>query len=246
MIPYNNPPVVEAILDIRAILPPDISLSHLQAFQDVVKIDYPLKKERRFLEGGVQFKSGSAPEFKVSPEKIDGFLFHSVDGKSIVQARLDGFTFNKLHPYSNWEKFSVEAKRLWAEYIKIAKPMSVSRVALRYINRIELPVPFSDFKEYVRTIPEVANGIPQGLGSFFVRLVIPNEEIGATAIVTETIEPVGPGTNKLPLMFDIDVFKDVSLSPTASEVWAIMDKLRGYKNQIFDKSLTDKTKEFFK
>ncbi len=245
MIPYKNPPIVEAILDIRATLPPDISLSHLQVFQDIVKVDYPLKKERRFLEGGVQFKSGSVPEFKVSPEKIDGLLFHAADGKSIVQARLDGFTFNKLRPYSDWEKFSAEAKRLWAEYLKIAKPISVSRVALRYINRIELPVPFSDFKEYVRTIPEVASGIPQGLGSFFVRLVIPNEAIGATAIVTETIEPVQPGTNKLPLMFDIDVFKEASLSPTSPEVWEIMEKLRGYKNQIFDKSLTDKTKELF-
>ncbi len=246
MVPYNNPPIAEAILDIRTILPPDVFLSHLGGFHDVVKGDYPLKKEQKFFEGGVQFKSGSAPEFKVSPEKSVGFLFHSEDGRSIVQVRLDGFTFNKLRPYSNWEKFNAEAKRLWVEYLKIAKPVSVTRIALRYINRIELPLPFLDFKEYVRTIPEVASGIPQGLGSFFVRLVIPNEEIGATAIVVETIEPIQSGTNKLPLMFDIDVFKDVSMLLTTTEVWKILNQLRGYKNQIFDKSLTEKTKEFFK
>ena len=246
MMPYNNPPIVEAILDIKTNLPSDIFLSHLQGFQDFVKSDYPVKKERKLFEGGVQFKSGSAPEFKASPEKVDGFLFHSEDNKGIVQVRLDGFTFNKLRPYSNWEEFSDEAKRLWAQYLKIAKPSSVTRIALRYINRIELPMPFSDFKEYILTAPEVAVGIPQGLAGFFVRLAIPNEEIGATAIVIETIEPIKPDTNKLPLIFDLDVFKSVSMTPDTEKIWVTLNQLREYKNQIFERSLTDKTKELFK
>ena len=54
MIPYNNPTIVEAILDIKTSLPPDILLSHLQEFQEFVKADYPLKKERRSFEGGVE------------------------------------------------------------------------------------------------------------------------------------------------------------------------------------------------
>ncbi len=246
MKPYNNAPITEAILDIKTSLPPDIFLTHLQEFQEFVKSDYPVKKERRSFEGGVQFKSGSAPEFKASPEKIDGYLFHAEDGKSIVQVCLDGFTFNKLRPYSNWEVFNAEAKRLWTQYAKIAKPNSVSRIALRYINRIELPLPFSDFKEYILTAPEVATGIPQALAGFFVRLAIPNEEIGATAIVIETIEAIKPDTNKLPLIFDLDVFKGVSMPPDTDKIWAILNQLREYKNQIFDKSLTDKTKELFK
>lgn len=246
ILPYNNPPIVEAILDIKTTLPPDIFLSHLQEFQEFVKTDYPVKKERRSFEGGVQFKSGSAPEFKASPEKVDGFLFHADDGKGIVQVRLDGFTFNKLRPYSNWEKFNGEAKRLWAQYVKIAKPSSVSRIALRYINRIELPLPFSDFKEYILTAPEVAKGIPQGLAGFFVRLAIPNEEIGATAIVIETMEPIKPDTNKLPLIFDLDVFKNISMPPDTEKIWVILNQLREYKNQVFDKSITDKTKGLFK
>lgn len=246
MKPYNHPPITEAILDIKTTLPPEIFLSHLQEFQEFVKSDYPVKKERRSFEGGVQFKSGSAPEFKASPEKVDGFLFHADDGKSIVQVRLDGFTFNKLRPYSNWEKFNTEAKRLWTQYVKIAKPSSVSRIALRYINRIELPMPFSDFKEYILTAPEVATGIPQGLAGFFVRLAIPNEDIGATAIVIETIEAIKTDTNKLPLIFDLDVFKSVSMAPDTDKIWVILNQLREYKNQIFDKSLTEKTKELFK
>lgn len=245
MIPYNNPPIVEAILDIKTNLPPEIFLSHLQEFQEFVKSDYPVKKERRSFEGGVQFKSGSAPEFKASTEKVDGFLFHSEDSKSIVQVRLDGFTFNKLRPYSNWEKFSGEAKRLWAQYLKIAKPSSVSRIALRYINRIELPMPFADFQEYILTVPEIASGIPQGLAGFFMRLVIPNEKINATAIVIETIEQMKPDIKKLPLVFDLDVFKSVLIAPDTEKIWAILNQLREYKNQIFDKSLTDKTRGLF-
>ena len=79
-----------------------------------------------------------------------------------------------------------------------------------------------------------------------MRLAIPNEEIGATAIVIETIEPIKPDTNKLPLIFDLDVFKSVSMTPDTEKIWVTLNQLREYKNQIFERSLTDKTKELFK
>jgi uncharacterized protein (TIGR04255 family) len=44
---------------------------------------------------------------------------------------------------------------------------------------------------------------------------------------------------------DIDVFREVSLEPDSEKIWEILEELRNIKNNIFFKSITQKTKELF-
>lgn len=243
-ITFPNPPITEALLDIRVNLPKETTLETLLSFQNGIKDHFPNKKERHL--GTFRIKTGAAPEVLASADRTDGYMFYAPDNKKIVQARLDGFTFNKLKPYSKWEVFSQEAKYLWEHYVEVAKPINIVRLALRYINRIELPLPFGDFKEYLLTTPEIASDIPQGLAQFFMQLVIPNADIQATAVITETIEKTDDKSKVLPLIFDIDVSRNIILDLKSDEIWNIMDNLRNFKNQIFMNSLTAKTKELFK
>jgi uncharacterized protein (TIGR04255 family) len=241
---FPNPPITEALLDIRVNLPSEVKLQDLLSFQEDIKSDFSEKKERH--TGSFQIKTGAAPEMVSSSDRTDGYLFLSKEKNKIVQARLDGFTFNKLKPYSDWDKFSGEAKYLWEHYVHIAKPVNIVRLALRYINRILIPLPFKDFKEYILTTPEVAPGISQTLAGYFFQLVIPNPEINATAIVTETIEKIDDKAQFLPLIFDIDVSRNIILEPSSVDIWKIMGELRSFKNQIFLNSLTERAKELFK
>ncbi len=245
-IPFPNPPITEAILDIRVSLPKEITLDVLASLHQDIKEQFPTRKERHTWEGGFQVKPGAPPEILSKPDRVDGYLFLSPNGEKIVQSRLDGFTFNKLKPYSNWETFSKEAKYYWEHYIKIVKPINVTRIALRYINRIEIPLPIKDFKEYFLTVPEVAPGVPQGLSGLFMQLVIPKEEIGSTAIITMTYDKVDPNKAVWPFIFDIDAFNNNVLLPNSIEIWKKLEQLREFKNQIFLNTMTNKTKEMFK
>lgn len=245
-LPFKNPPITEALLDIRVKKSADISLETLLSFQDRVKDTFPIKQERFSWQGGVQFKKDSTPEFLPATTGIDGYLFKSENGLKIAQARRDGFTFNQLRPYPNWEVFRNEAKVLWEHYLQVANPDTVERLALRYINRIDIPLPFKDFKEYILTYPEIAKGIPQGLSTYFIRLVVPKEEISAFAIITQTFKPLKPDEKILSLIFDIDVSRGISLSVLSDDIWKIMEDLRNFKNEIFMNSTTEKAKELFK
>ena len=184
MQPYKNPPIKEALLDIRVKLPAETTLGTLATFQDKIKGRFPIKEERVNWESGLQIKPGSVPEIIPPSGGAYGFFFRSETDKKIVQARRDGFTFNKLKPYDKWEIFCAEGKELWNHYLQVAKPVKVTRLAVRYINRIELPLPIKDFKEYLLTTPEIASGIPQGIAKFFMQAVIPKEDIGAAANIT--------------------------------------------------------------
>ena len=240
---FKNAPIKEALLDIRTNLPSETNLAVLSTFYEEIKDRFPKRDERQSFQGGFQIKAGSAPEILGPSGGTDGYLFRSLDETKIVQARLDGFTFNKLKPYDRWESFSSEAKTLWEMYIKIAKPKTITRLALRYINRIELPLPLKQFKDFILTVPDIAEGVPDGLAKFFMQLIIPDRERKNVAVITETMEPAEKGV--LPFIFDIDVYREVALAPTDSEIWNIFEGLRIYKNQIFLESITSKCEDLF-
>jgi len=240
---FPKAPIKEAVLDLRVELPPTVSLDQLSTFQERIRERYPQKRERKHWEATLGFNEGGL-QAPVSKGGVDGFLFSSADGLNIVQARLDGFTFNRLHPYDRWDTFRDEAMRLWEHYVQIATPTAVKRLALRYINRLELPLPFKDFKEFILTTPEIAPALPQGLKTFFMRLEIPHDSYQAVAIITETMESVSNAV--LPLIFDIDVIRETTGSPSNSEIWQAFEQLRDFKNEIFFNSITEKAKELFR
>ncbi len=127
------------------------------------------------------------------PEDFDGerFLelkFTSQDEKQIVQFRIDGFTLNRIRPYTNWKELFPEALRLWKYYLDFTSVDHVPRVAVRHINRIDLPLPVKDFRDHLTVPPDIPEGLPQMLSSFLTRVVIEDNETKASAIVTQALE----------------------------------------------------------
>lgn len=242
---FANAPITEALLDIRVELPKDIDLNKIATFHNSIKDRFSEKKERIHFEASFKIAQGEPPTTTPAFSEPDGYLFRSPNENKIVQARLDGFTFNKLKPYEEWKLFYADARELWDLYFKITTPVRITRIALRYINRIEIPLPMENFKEYIKTIPEIAPDLPQGLERFFMQLVIPNDEIQSTAIINQTVEPPTP-TQKLPLIFDIDVWKFINYTANIEEMWKEFEKLRAFKNNIFFKSITKKAEGLFK
>jgi len=98
-------------------------------------------------------KGLTAPEAIPPQGGIQGVQFISPDGKKVVQFRLDGFSFHKLKPYQSWELLKEEAMQIWKYYLECAKPLNVKRAALRYVNQIDIPLPFKNLEEYILTVP---------------------------------------------------------------------------------------------
>lgn len=240
-----NAPIVEALLDVRIETPENVDQEMLASFQARLGNRYPTKQIKRSWSGAVELKADAPPVVATSGGPI-GYQFLSPDGKQVVQARKDGFSFSRLRPYTNWTTFSKEAQDLWKRYADLVRPKKVQRIALRYVNRMELPLPLASFREYVLTGPEIAPELPQDLSSYFFRAVIPRQDAEAFAIITEATEQVEGPKAVLPLILDIDVFRRGAFTVAAEKLWPLFDKLRDLKNEFFFASITDKAKELFK
>lgn len=241
----KNAPITEALIDIRIRVKEDFSVDRFLLLHDAVSSRYPQKKSRHKWEGRFEFKKGESP-ISASAETVDGYIFTSIDGKQLFQARIDGFTFNKLKPYDKWETFRDEAIRLWQLYKGVVSP-EITRVALRFINKVEIPLSPQetlDFDDYLTAGPVVPQGLPQGMGSFLTRIVIHDPDIDAAAIITQAFEQI-VDTKFVPIIFDIDVFKQREVMGE-EEAWQALEKLRHFKNKIFFESITEKAKELFK
>lgn len=243
---WANPPIIEAILDIRTSSTSPVDISVLENFHFGVEDRFPVVKPEAIFELQFTAVEGQVPEIQGPTNEPIGFLFQSENGEKQVQVHRNGFTLRRLKGYENWELFSREARELWQRYIEIAQPEQATRIGLRYINQINLPFPIDDFKRYILTTPEIAPNVPQNLASYFMRLVLPDPNSPATAIINQAMNPVLQDAKMAPLFFDIDVFMTAAYSPKSEAIWDGFMKLRQFKNQIFYDSLTEETRRIFR
>lgn len=241
-IQYERAPIIEALIDIRVDAgASDIPLTTLDHLQAKVVAAYPVKRKQVNVIG--QFSAGAQVAASATQTQT-GFAFSSTDGKQIFQARLDGFTFSRLRPYGNWTELRDEAKRLWNIYRDATGPLRVSRIAVRYINRIDIPLASFDYKDYFRTTPEISPVLPQGLSSFYMELHFPQPDIDGTLILRQAATPPPePGVGSV--ILDLDVFKELSSDVEDNELWKLLELLRAKKNEFFEGSLTDKARQLF-
>ena len=236
-------PISEALVDIRCKLPKGFNLDQFKIIGNKILKDYPKEKVIRFHETKIDVKD---EEQSVTTHRgVNGYRYESSDGTKIVQLGLDGFTFNRLKPYKNWEELREDSLRIWNLYRELIKPQIINRIALRYINNLNIPMPINDFGDYLTCPPEVPEGLPQGIISFFYRVVVPANDPRIKAIITQAFEPKVDIKENLPIILDIDVFKLTPDGFLEEDILAILEKLRDFKNQIFFKSITPKLVETY-
>jgi uncharacterized protein (TIGR04255 family) len=159
----------------------------------------------------------------------------------VAQFRVDGFTFSKLEPYTTWEEVFAEALRLWAIYRRLAEPAQVSRLAVRYINRLQL-TGMTDIGQYLEAPPALPAPMPQRLREFLTRVYVVDDRTDASAVIVQALEPP-EGPNMASVLLDIDAFCQVSLPPDDPSLPEIFEQLRSLKNDIFYASITETTAE---
>lgn len=234
----ENAPIREALIDIQVNPRPELDIAEIRKFRESVKEDYPKEQEQRVLH--ISLSLGQSLKTAQTDEPF-GYRYESSDGKQVVQARRDGYTFSRLEKYETWEKLRREAVRLWNLYKEVAKPEAVKRVAVRYINSFKVK---DTLEKYLQAPPTVPPHLSFSMQEFLTRTVVHDDTSDANAIITQGVKEI-EDDGSVPLILDIDVYKVVSLEPDDEQIWSTIESFHDVKNDIFFNSITKKAEEMF-
>jgi uncharacterized protein (TIGR04255 family) len=235
----KNAPIKESVIDFR-ISPPNNNIDLLSSLTKDITSSYPLTDPIKNFTGSFGVVEGK-PFVKPPEDKIDGYSVKSGDGKNIAQFKVNGFTFSRLAPYTQWEIVRDEAKILWELYSTKMKPELITRVAVRYINLLIFNSPL-ELDEYFTESIKLPKSLPQEFYSFFQRIVVPQEDLMANIIqTTQNLQD----NNKLGIILDIDVYKLDESGIDRNKLWEIFERLRDFKNRIFFEIIQEKTAEMY-
>ncbi|MFO1352202.1 MAG: TIGR04255 family protein [Gammaproteobacteria bacterium] len=241
-------PITEALIDLRVQAPSDVSVTTLeQAIENSEPFGYYKKSPIIRSSFGFSVNPEENPIARATsgPTTIIGVRLHSEDEKYVAQFSIEGFTLSRLRPYESWAKLIEETQRLWSIYCQWIRPDRISRVATRFINNLQLPLKQGEnFEEFVTLLPTFPKEIPQELAGFLQRYVSQDPQSGATIISTHFLERFISGQT-VPLILDIDVFKESILPTDSAEVWIRLDQFRELKNRFFFSFLTEKAVELY-
>lgn len=245
---YSRAPLIEAVIDIRAETSSG-AIERLESLAASLKDDFPVQgpiNQGQFELAFAPSEKATEPQVKSSTERL-GFRLANQTAGRVLQLRTNGMTFSHLAPYSDWKTFSGEARRYWQQYCESAGPSQVVRLAVRYINRIDLPGDPVEPKDFFNLYPKTPEDIPTDITGMFLQLRMPQADIGAEAVINSALAD-SQRDDAISVVLDFDLFKQVALRPDAydSAIWEELEALRERKNRLFNSCITEKTKELIR
>jgi uncharacterized protein (TIGR04255 family) len=240
----KNAPITEALVDLRASATREFTPESLVRLQERLRSTYPTFKESRAFETRVEIKPGQAPVSGSADKGLHGYFFESSDAREIAQFRMDGFTYNRLHPYTDGQRILDEALRLWAFSVEVAAPTVVSRVALRYINHLRLPVPVPVLASYLTAPPVPPQGAHGEVETFLTRIMTYDPGTTLSVVTTQASEK-GIDPSLTTVILDIDAFRVADLGVGVDDLRPTLEALRSLKNDVFFGSISERTVELY-
>ena len=236
---YAKPPIVEAVLEFR--FQPELSKAQVSKAVKSFR-GFPVKEEEVRIEAKMEI---GARKVDVQ-ERFAGFKLSLSDRTRIVIARTESIAFAELAPYSGWENFSQYAQSSWKAWRKTLGPQKLTRLGLKYINRIDIPVPPSepvDAERYVTILPRVPDfGGVDALYTMQVRTSIPSHTLNVTINTSIVHSPVPNNTS---ILLDIDLDRQQDVPQRKKLLWTTMASMRIVKNAVFKACVKDAARELF-
>lgn len=236
---YKNPPIVEAIIDIKFAQNPSLTIDLLEGFHERVANDYPNIQDILHANGPIR-PVGPPPEIRIA-----GFNFLNGDNSRLIQVRMDNLILNFTGKYCGWDQFYTTSHQIWSTFIESCGDQNVSQVSLRFINKISIPEASVDLKEYFNIYPESVLPLPQHLSDFFMHVSMQLDNPECSLNIVQMMDKL-QSDQGLSFILDLSYVKSFDQKPSEDQLWDFVSGLRMAKNRIFQDSITAKTKDLFK
>jgi uncharacterized protein (TIGR04255 family) len=236
---YPNPTIIQVSCEIAFAATTNEALD-LSSLLGVLGKEFPVVQPVQNLQ--LQIVLGNQPSIVPSPPSAGvAFRFASTDSKRSVQVSKINFIYQWDAPYPNWPTFKKGLMALWSSCVPHLSPGIVTKLGLRYINRIPQSEDFPRLADWIRPTDDIPKSLLASRDHFLGRIESSPQEanLRLVTLVRETATPDRPFGS---VIFDIDRIATEQFEPTDD---AISEKLEFVHEDIwraFDSATTDTLK----
>ncbi len=245
---YKRPPIEEAVCDIQFAPGTDWDPTLPGLLFGKLKTTYNEKpRQQQVVEAQVQ-----SPGAEGSPSTLEHRFgkmrvqLLAENGTRIVGVSQDQLSVHMLRPYTKWEDFQPRIMKAIDAYREIAKPEGVTRLGLRYINRIVFSEREPMLENYF-TIPPKFPVVqpPTRILAFFNRKE--SEFLDKPIRIVVTFADIEPKPSEgASYLLDLDIIWIRAEEPISfEELPDVMDDMKNRHRDVFESLITDKTRKMF-
>lgn len=241
--PYPKAPITEAVIEIK--FKSSADSADLEKVRQRLGSAYPQHQNVQTLSLNVNLPEGQpdAPVTKI--DRTPGHRLASVDMTELLVMFDSAFIVSQLAPYTGWDSFLSRFVRDWAAWKRVMGYREISRIGVRYINRIDIPVagqvvPYEDFLNVYPKLPQPF----QLVAAYAVQAVLPLEEIGCKLTLNSAAVP-SPILGHSSYLFDQDIANEDDPPQSDEAIVVLLNSIRIEKNKVFEACITDRARELF-
>lgn len=182
--------------------------------------------------------------------KDGGLIFKRTfdNNQEIILLKPLSFTISRVAPYTGWEKLLTRFTRDWGTWKAVTGHKPLSRVGMRYINRIDIPDPSSGLipqNDYLRIWAQSPDTLGPTLG-YSVQCISFLPNISSKIVINSATVPASIVPGHTSFVLDIDIGRDFEVPQRDDKIVDLLSQMRLEKNRIFESCITDKARELFR
>jgi uncharacterized protein (TIGR04255 family) len=236
---YRKPPILEAVIGVHLASPLEDRVR--ERFRLKVEKEYPRLLELR------EFHINA--EQKTVAVNARGYQLQSADTLDRIVLLPGEFNLARLAPYLGWDQLATRAAGDWATLLTIEQHPRLEKLATRYINRIDIPVPRGseppDLRDYFRISIAKPEGCFEEKNQSFTLTFEDFSPDHRTRFRIELSTVVPELIDNVSVRLDIEAQTAEGLPSRLDEAWGLLDHLHEMKNQYFEMIITDKARKLF-
>lgn len=232
---YEKAPVIEAVIEFRFAQP----LGDSDPDRIARRLEGKFPNKSNVVDVGVQV----SPQGVGVNQSQNGFRLTANDGLRIVIVSKAHIVSSVLAPYVGWDELRQQSEVIISAANAIVGRPRMSRIGVRYINRLDIPGTDVDMAEWIRLSVTPPPELGQNLAEFTGRIVLPRLEGIVSALMFQSVP--SPLIDHTSVLLDIDNFIDQEVPLSDEALWTRLEEIRNRKNSIFEFCITEKTRLLF-
>jgi len=238
---YPKAPITEAVIEIKFASPLDLD--------DIEKVSgkylsyYPKRQNVQTLNVTVNLPGKQPDALTTNTDRKIGHRLSSVDMTEMLLMWESAFIISQLAPYPGWEFFYGRFVRDWAVWKRVMGFREISRIGVRYVNRIDIPIegPIVEYEKFLNVYPKLPFEV---VAAYAIQAVMPIEEIGCKVTLNSAAIP-SPILGHASYLFDQDIAIENDPPQSDDALFDLLGKIRIHKNKVFEACITDRARELF-